>query len=430
MEGLKIINIEKLNNNKNINHQNNINLLTQNYFKNIKQKKNLLEDYYHIYKSEEIQRNSKQSDKAVKSINEIKSNNNIMIKVLDSERSENKKHINNFQNAKTKIIDLINLKTEERKLNLNEEENLKEFSLNSKSEDKNTIENNIFKQTIKRIEDENYFSCSICEYTNLESEMFIPECNIHYLCKRCTKNYYEDLIDDGINELFCPFLQCKKEVNLNKLKSFISQNHFSRLKKYHTNLKNIDENKLIFSKLKTEINKEDVELYSKKHVIDINTNKNFYNYKGSMDSFCPFCNEETLFKFTNNHFYKCLNCLSKVCKYCFKEFNNKHIEFNYTERCKVYFRLGDSNDNSENKFCQFLKQLFFVIAIYYLTFVGIFLVLRDKFFIIFDAKKRNIFLIKYIFGYFFSFIIFIIVIPFLIIIYPYFPSIIGIFDYK
>ena len=79
LEGLKIINIEKLNNNK-----------------NIKQNKNLLEDYYHIYKSEEIQRNSKQSDKAVKSINEIKSNNNIMIKVLDSERSENKKHINNF----------------------------------------------------------------------------------------------------------------------------------------------------------------------------------------------------------------------------------------------------------------------------------------------------------------------------------------------
>ena len=430
LEGLKIINIEKLNNNKNINHQNNINLLTQNYFKNIKQKKNLLEDYYHIYKSEEIQRNSKQSDKAVKSINEIKSNNNIMIKVLDSERSENKKHINNFQNAKTKIIDLINLKTEERKLNLNEEENLKEFSLNSKSEDKNTIENNIFKQTIKRIEDENYFSCSICEYTNLESEMFIPECNIHYLCKRCTKNYYEDLIDDGINELFCPFLQCKKEVNLNKLKPFISQNHFSRLKKYHTNLKNIDENKLIFSRLKTEINKEDVELYSKKHVIDINTNKNFYNYKGSMDSFCPFCNEETLFKFTNNHFYKCLNCLSKVCKYCFKEFNNNHIEFNYPERCKVYFRLSDSNDNAENKFCQFLKQLFFVIAIYYLTFVGIFLLLRDKFFIIFEVKKRNIFLIKYIFSYFFSFIIFIIVIPFLIIIYPYFPSIIGIFDYK
>ena len=149
-----------------------------------------------------------------------------------------------------------------------------------------------------------------------------------------------------------------------------------------------------------------------------------------MDSFCPFCNEETLFKFTNNHFYKCLNCLSKVCKYCFKEFNNNHIEFNYPERCKVYFRLSDSNDNAENKFCQFLKQLFFVIAIYYLTFVGIFLVLRDKFFIIFDVKKRNIFLIKYIFGYFFSFIIFIIVIPFLIIIYPYFPSIIGIFDYK
>ena len=120
--------------------------------------------------------------------------------------------------------------------------------------------------------------------------------------QKCTKNYYEELIDDGFKELFYPFLQCKKGVNLNKLKSFISQNHFSRFQSYKTYLKNSEENKLIYSRLKTSINKENVEFYSRKHVIDINTNKNFYNYKGSKDSFCPFCNEETLFKLTNKAF--------------------------------------------------------------------------------------------------------------------------------
>ena len=431
LEELKIINIEKLNNNKNISQQKNTNLLTQNYFKNIKYKNKLIEENYHIYKSEEIKKNSKESDKAVKSISELKSRNEQLIKILDSERSSNKQYLNlNFQNKKNDNIDKNNLKTEERQLVQNDEENKKDSPLNSQSDDKNSIENKIFKFDKKTVESENYFNCSICEYSYLESAMFIPDCNVHYLCKKCTKNYYEELIDDGFKELFCPFLQCKKGVNLNKLKSFISQNHFSRFQSYKTYLKNSEENKLIYSRLKTNINKENVEFYSRKHVIDINTNKNFYNYKGSKDSFCPFCNEETLFKLTNNHFYKCLNCLSKVCKYCFKEFNSKHIDYNYPGRCKVYFRCDDLNDNKQNKFCLFLKQLLFVIVIYYLTFAGLFLLFRNKFFIFFDVSKKNLFPFKYILCYFFSILIFIIAIPFIVIIYPYFPSIITLFDYK
>ena len=57
--------------------------------------------------------------------------------------------------------------------------------------------------------------------------MFKPECNVHYLCKRCTKNYYEDLIDDGVKELLCPFMKCKKGIDLNKLKTFISEKHYN-----------------------------------------------------------------------------------------------------------------------------------------------------------------------------------------------------------
>jgi len=423
LEDLKIINIEQIN--KNFNENNSRNLISQNYFKETKPSKNLIEEHNQLYHSEEIRKPSKQSDKAVKSISEYISKHNENINQIESEKSDNKKYLNLNKNKNKRNYENNNLITEERKLNLEgEEENKKDNKSNSKHEEENGYKNYV----IQTVEDDDYFNCSICEYSYIESQMFKPECNVHYLCKRCTKNYYEDLIDDGVKELFCPFMQCKKGINLNILKSFISDKHFSRLKPYHRDTESLEENKLIFSRLKTEYNKENVELYSKKHVIDINSNKNFYNYKGIKDSICPFCNEETLFKQTNNYFFKCLNCLTKICKYCMKEYNNRHFDMNYPGRCKVYHRyIETSINNKTNCLLTFLLHIFFVIAMYYLTFVGIFLLVRNKFFRVLNVNKNKI-SCKYILGYCFSVIIFIVIIPFIFIIYPYFPSISAIFD--
>ena len=430
LKDLKVINIEQIFNNNNNKNNNSRNLISQNYFNNIKSSKNK-DGLYNIYKSDEMKRTMKQSDKAVKSVSEHISKINENIQMINSEKSENKKSIILKRNVNKKQNDLINnLITEERKLTSEKEEEEENYeNINPVQLNDNKINNNIIFISKKLIKDEeDYYRCSICEYSSLESKMFLPECKKHHLCKRCTKNYYEDKIDDGFKKLFCPFLQCKKEINLDKLRHFISEKHYNRLGTKIRSSQISEENKLIFSRIKTDYNKENVELYSKRHVIDINTNKDLYNYRGVEEGFCPFCSEQSLFTQTNNMFYKCLNCLTKVCKYCSKEYNNRHLDSNYSGRCKVYYRKFDFSLIKQRGFLTFFTELFLVIALYYLTFVGIFFLLRDCFYSIFNVTKKKNFC-KYFFSYCFTIIILLLFFPFVFILFPYFPSIIAIFYY-
>ena len=433
LKNLKVINIEQIFNENNNNNNNKINnsrnLISQNYFNNIKKSKDNEEFPFNIYKSEEMKKTMKQSDIAVKSVSDHISKINENIQMINSEKSENKKSITLKLNINKKRKDFINnLITEERKLNSEKEEEENYEKIIHNQLDTERYNKNIFTTQKLIKEEEYYFRCSICEYSSLESKMFLPECNIHHICKRCTKNYYEEKIDDGIKKLFCPFVQCKQEINLDKLRHFISVKHYNRLNVNIRKSENSEENKLIFSKIKTDYKKENVELYSKRHVIDINTNKNLYNYRGEEKGFCPFCSEQALFFQTNNIFYKCLNCLTKICKYCFKEYNNRHLDSNYPGRCKIFYRNNDTILRKQGWLLKFLLELFFVIALYYLTFVGIFLLLRDGFYSIFKINKKKNFC-KYFFSYCFTIIIFLLLFPFIFIAFPYFPSILAIFDY-
>lgn len=69
-------------------------------------------------------------------------------------------------------------------------------------------------------------------------------------------------------------------------------------------------NKFVFTKTKTNQNKENFKLYSKQHIIDINSNKDFINYNNANVGFCPLCCEESLFSKYNTHYSKCFNSLS------------------------------------------------------------------------------------------------------------------------
>ena len=430
LKNLKVINIEQIFNDNNINKINNSrNLISQNYFNNIKKSKDQDEFPFNIYKSDEMKKTMKHSDIAVKSVSDHISKINENIQMINSEKSSNKKSITIKLNINKPKKDFINtLITEERKLTSEKEEEENYEKIIHNQLDTERLNKIIFANQNLIKEEEYYHRCAICEYSSLESKMFLPECKIHHLCKRCTKNYYEEKIDDGIKKLFCPFFQCKKEINLDKLRHFISIKHYNRLNINIRDSYNSAENKLIFSRLKTDYNKENVELYSKRHVIDINTNKDLYNYRGEEKGFCPFCSEQALFTQTNNIFYKCLNCLTKICKYCFKEYNNRHLDSNYPGRCKIFYRNKDITLIKQGGFVKFFSELFFVIALYYLTFVGIFLLLRDYFYSIFNiSKKKNI--CKYFFSYCFTIFIFLILFPFIIIIFPYFPSISAMFDY-
>ena len=272
-----------------------------------------------------------------------------------------------------------------------------------------------------------YKMCTICEHVFPMSRLFVAECNSHYLCRKCSKNYYEDIIENGVKEMICPFIKCKEPMDIEDLEKIISREHYNILFNNNKNIKET-QNKFCFTKLKTNVDNENIQLYTKKHVIDINSNKNLYNYNNTKGVYCPKCYKNSLFSKTNTYFFKCLNCGCKICKYCFKDYNDRHIDSSYVNHCKVYYRFDEEEKKKLNICYNFSLQLFFVVACYYLCFAGTFLILREKFFNLFDIKsKKYIFL--YLLAYLFTIILFIIIIPFIAIFYPYFPSILAIWDY-
>ena len=142
---------------------------------------------------------------------------------------------------------------------------LKETKNNNDKDNENDNENDI------------YHLCKICDHAFPKKRLFVAECKKHFLCRRCAKNYYEDIIENGIREMCCPFIQCKKPINLEIVKKLISKSHLNCL---YIDKNNIDEkqNMLFMAKIKTNVKKDNLELYTKKNVFEINSNRNFYNY--------------------------------------------------------------------------------------------------------------------------------------------------------
>ena len=97
--------------------------------------------------------------------------------------------------------------------------------------------------------------------------------------------------------MVCPFKTCNEPMNLENIENLISKEHFNLLNNDKKNIKQT-QNKFCFTKLKSSFDQENLQLYTKKHVIDINTNKNFYDYNNIKSVFCPKCIKDSLFSDT------------------------------------------------------------------------------------------------------------------------------------
>ncbi len=241
----------------------------------------------------------------------------------------------------------------------------------------------------------------------------MADCHKHFLCTKCAKNYFENIIERGEREIVCPFMKCKQPVDLKFLKNFISEKHFNLL--YNNN--SVETNNI----------KEKEDLYEGKHIIEINTNQNFYEYNIIRKAYCPNCFMKSLYLKTNALFYYiCLNCENKICKFCMKKFTVNHMDTSNKDHCKVYYRIYEEKKNISLLYLLFL-QLFFVFASFYLCSVATFLFFRKIFFSLFRINnKSNI--IFYIFAYFFAIILFLITLPFILLLYPYFPTLMALTD--
>ena len=405
---------------------------------NSKEKENLNQDekieISHNKKSEQnlIDDNTSERKKLVPVIPILKKNSlkNIKIQSLKdeeiNERSTKKKQVLINENNKNLIMAANAMRNLFRSEKNNNQNLLLDNPILNENNSFNNSNNNVYYKSFQNIQRE----CYICEKSFFYVGLYCAECNTHYLCRKCLKSYYEDLIEkqNFSKVLKCPCAKCDKNISYEKIvKDIISDTH----EKMYENHSQFLEGGLGHNPDK-DIFDKNLTLYTKKHVLDVNNNKNIYMYKKTKDRYCPKCLMPFLFSKTNNNFIKCLFCNLKICKYCLKEFTPRHLNLQAENHCKIRFRRDLDEPEKKNLFIQYLIQLFFVIASYILLFPGTFLSLLEMFNKCFRINKKNknkSFYIKSIFCWIFCALFFIISIPFIIIIYSMFPAFFAKFDY-
>ena len=360
--------------------------------------------------------------------------------LMNSESSNN-----DNKEQRTEIVNNIineNIKSNnEESENENEDEKKNQYNYydndNNSYEHKNVGKFLIFHNSFNEsLIDETYISCYICDRTYPFDKLYSADCEKHFICRRCCKNYYEERIEQGDRNLKCSVYTCNASFNhnLKKLLSVLSPNHINLL----FNNKTINnENQLIEPSLTLQKkyniahqSSETMKSYMKKHVIDINSNQNFYMYNKAKVQFCPKCSEQTLFSKTGTYFVKCLNCFHRICKYCMKEYNELHMDISKDNYCKIYYRRDAEEFKKKNFIYNFLIELFLIIGAFIFLFTGAFNYFKNCLKTIFCVKKHeNYGCLKTIIINFITLILFFMSFPILLISLPYFPIFNSIFGF-
>ena len=378
--------------------------------------------------------------------------NNFNTKTIDDKNHESNKELINSDSSnnddkenRTEIVNNINQQDikinnkekESENENEKEDEDINEYNYN----DNNTyaerklliFHSNSFNDNLI---DESYLSCYICDRTYSSNRLYSADCNKHFICRRCCKNYYEERIEQGDRDLKCSVFTCNESFNpgLSILQKFLSENHLDLLLNNKT--KN-NENKLIEPSLSlqkkynfTNQSSEVMKSYMKKHVIDINSNQNFYMYNKAKVQFCPKCGEQSLFSKTGTYFVKCLNCFHRICKYCMKEYNELHMDISNDNHCKIYYRRDGLDDEKKSFFYLFLIEIFLIISAFIFLFVGAFNYFKNCIKAIFCIKQYEDYgCFKTMIINFVTLILFFMSFPILLISFPYFSVFNSIFGF-
>ena len=401
-------NREKENSFVNKNNFKNSNININNFFRSNKNKNDLI--IMNITKTKELEENK--NDVSIYNLKNVSNNNNL----------------NNINNMSRNIDGQLNLKKNSELYNQSTnffkkaEQNVSDSNFRININYNNNLKNQINFKAYKNI-------CSICDVKYASYFFYVAECHTHFLCKKCAKTFYEEKIEMGAKELFCPFIFCKKKFLKSQAKKFLSNKHYKML---------IEEEKTNnFNSLKLRNNynnKKEMKNYSENHVLDINNNKIFYNFNKNKNIFCSRCNNQSLFCREKQLFMRCLFCNFEQCKYCFKEYTHDHFDMNSNNYCRIYYRDSDIDKISKSKMYLFLKQILLVFASFFLIIISFWKLSKSMFFNCFFKLNENnnnciLFYIKIILIYILTFLIFAIFLPINIIIFPWFPSFLAIFDY-
>ena len=403
---------------------------------------------------EQIIYDNSSEKKDIKNLLGLKNNNLNINNYIDNDNNKKEDIFKNEEQKKVihdikekdilNIIEKNNINNMSRNLGRQLISNRNSEILNQSTNNLNKVEQNISSNSnfkINNINDSNIniqikrgtgkFKCYICGISYSTSLSYVANCYIHTLCKKCAKAFYEEKIESGVKELFCPFIFCGKKFSKEQAKKFLSKTHLNLLEERSEKNENLNSIKF----LNDDVNDKNIKRYSMNHVIDINNNKLFYNFNKSKNIYCSKCNKDSLFCRDKQVFMRCLNCNYAQCKYCYKEYTKDHFDMNSNNYCKVYYRSDDISRNKLNKVFVFLLELLLVISIFFITIIVPFVlpkrILMNSLLKENKNKKCNciFYYIKVLLIYLFSFCIFIVFLPITIILFPYFPSFLSIFDF-
>ena len=365
------------------------------------------------------------------------------IDINDASTERNKKNsssrkiiFNNDQNIiKFNQDKNINIHTMPKLINLQDNNNI-----SYKKEKINNVINTDFKYNNNETKE-----CIICEMNFSLSKLYSAKCNIHLFCKECLRVYYQNLIDKGIKRMKCPIFKCNYDINKNILGKILDKSYYLILfdedgydedkrtildERHHIKGDNIN------SKQQFEKPYKNINIYHKKNVLQINSDFSLSNIKKYEGEYCLKCHEKSLFCLTCSFFNKCLNCGYKCCKYCNKEYTNMHLTLNDPRHCKVFYRKNkEFFKNNKSKCSSFIFQILYVIGIYILFLSYIFIIISNFFYWLFrieKAKNNNSSLyplfMKYFISYFLCILIYLIILPFLVVMIHFFPTFLLMLD--
>ena len=307
--------------------------------------------------------------------------------------------------------------------------------------------------------------CFICEV--FEEKLYHSKNCSHLLCKECAKSYYEQQAEKGIYNIKCPKYNCNYNLNLKDIKEIVSSEIYTKIEAY-TNIKkttidnnksiekNIDEliemnsnkrnsttmeinNNLNDSNKKIKIKKKKykkmqipklinknnniIHFTLKQHMIKITDFTRFKsrvkNEKEIKKTVCTKCGKSTLFSRDDQNFIRCLNCGKATCKYCHKQLESSNTLRKLNALCGICY--GHIRFHSNQSYIKkILFEILFVISGFFVVWIG-FSKYEANFII--RNTKRN----KYIF-IFVLFIFLAVNFVVMILLAPYFPIIISIFE--
>ena len=257
------------------------------------------------------------------------------------------------------------------------------------------------------------FICNRKENLRFNIKLFHTKNCKHFICLVCGKYYYEGKIEQGIFDKKCPNFKCLEEFTKEEIKEMISKKFFDKMNKIIlTNSISIKNNLKLTDKCKS--------YYLNNNVFDIiniqseNLIKTYLKLKNIV---CKNCKESALFGRTMSTYIICLNCGEKFCKYCFKNYDETHLNKDSKNYCKIYYRdlYGFKIKIKQKK----IYIIGYIIVSYIILLIGM-----TKNFTNFFFKKE-----KYNFLYIIMFILILFInMFFLILITPYYPIIINICD--